>query len=81
MLWRKEEIENIYKLLQKLDIQNKELDKLLALFNDSISSNSTSQYKICVKDTIKFLSSLGNEIANKQVDDLNKMLELYKTKI
>jgi len=81
MLWRKEEIENIYILLQKLNIESEDLSILLELFKNSIASNSSSQYKICIKKTIEFLSSLSNDKANKQVDDLNKTLELFKTKL
>ena len=82
MLWSKAEIESIYILLKKLEgTGDEELEELLKAFEDALATNSNSAYKVCINKTIKYLSGNNRSVADKRVDDINNVLEIYKTKI
>ena len=81
MLWRKEEIENIYATLTKITSDDPRLPQLLKLYNDALLSNSHSEFKRCLKETIAFLSNSKFSLADKYVDDLDRQLQLIKEKI
>lgn len=81
MLWRKEEIENIYVTLTKITSNDPRLPHLLKLYDDALLSNSHSEFKRCLKETIAFLSNSKFSLADKYVDDLNRQIQLITEKI
>lgn len=80
MILEKNEIEVLYTLLDKLD-KTTEVNNLLLQIKNSLASNSITEYKICVGNAIAIFNNMQQNKANKNVDDINKVLNLYRTKI
>jgi NTP pyrophosphatase (non-canonical NTP hydrolase) len=81
MLWRKEEIENLNNLLLKLDFKDDDFLSLLDQYQDALQENSNTLYKLCVRRTVTYLTTLSLPTADKHVDDLDRALKNFEVKI